>query len=63
MWQAETFMGEEQDAALAQMLEWLNEHEDVIVEFQTCQAHQPDGTHVFVVSYRARRMDPHPFMA
>ncbi len=61
MWQAQRFAGEQQEAVLAEVLEWLNEHEDFIVEFQTAVAHQQDGTHVCVVTYRARGLRPLPF--
>lgn len=63
MWQAQRFVGEQQERVLAEMLAWLNENEDVIMEFQTCQAAEPDGTHVFVVAYRAKSVDPHAYLA
>ncbi len=63
MWQAQRFVGEKQDRVLAEMLAWLNENEDVIMEFQTALAPEPDGTHVYVVTYRARAVEHHHFMA
>ncbi|MDP9382065.1 MAG: hypothetical protein M3Q29_18365 [Chloroflexota bacterium] len=63
MWQAQRFVGEQQERVLAELLTWLNENEDVIMEFQTVQVHEPDGTHVYVVSYRARSIDPHAYLA
>ena len=63
MWQAQRFEGDRQDQVLAEMLAWLNEHEDLIAEFQTVQVHEPDGTQVYVVTYRATRaLGYHPFL-
>ncbi|ACZ41400.1 hypothetical protein Tter_0479 [Thermobaculum terrenum ATCC BAA-798] len=62
MWQAQTFMSQDEETALAEMLTWLNENEEIIVEYQAIQVHQPDGTHVCVVAYRARRLEPQAFI-
>ncbi len=61
MWQAQRFVGEHQDRVLGELLAWLNENEDVIMEFQTVQTYDPDGTHVYLVAYRARTFDPHAY--
>lgn len=63
MWQAQRFVGEQQERVLAEMLAWLDENEEYIMEFQTCQAQEPDGTPVYVVAYRAREYDPQPYGA
>lgn len=63
MWQAQRFEGEERDAVLAEMLAWLDEHEESIVEFQTALTRDSDGTEVFVVTYRARGFAYEPFLA
>ena len=62
MWQAQRFVGDQQDRVLAELLAWLHEHEEVIIEFQTVEAHEPDGTNVFVVTYRMKSFDLHPFL-
>lgn len=58
MWQAQKFANEQQDIALAEALQWLNDHEDIIIEFSAAVACEPDGTHVCVVKYRARGIRP-----
>ena len=63
MWQAQRFVGEEQDEVLAEMLAWLDEHEDMIVEFQTVLTQDSDGTQVYTVTYRARGLAAQPFLS
>jgi len=55
-------MSQDEETALAEMLAWLNENEEIIVEYQAIQVHQPDGTHVCVVAYRARRLESQAFI-
>lgn len=62
MWQIERFVGDESDA-LIQMLTWITENEDLVVEFQTTQVLESDGTCVWVVSYRARRPELQSFLS
>ncbi len=62
MWQEQRFMGEVQGEVLAEMLSWLDEHEDVIVEFQKVLTVDSDGSQVYVVSYRARGLASQPFL-
>jgi hypothetical protein len=57
MWQAQRFVGEHQERVLAEMLAWLDENEDVIMEFQAVRSADPDGAHVYVVAYRAKSFD------
>jgi hypothetical protein len=63
LWQSQRFVGQEQDRVLAELLSWLHEYEDAIVEFQTLHAREPEGAHVYVVCYRARRLEFHPHLA
>jgi len=63
MWQEQRFMGEVQGDVLAEMLSWLDEHEDLIVEFQTVLTVDSDGSQVYVVSYRARGLVNQPFLS
>lgn len=58
MWQSQRFTSQQQEVVLAEALEWLTEHEELIVEFSTAVACEPDGTHICVVKYRARGLRP-----
>ncbi len=62
MWQSQRFVGDQQDRVLSEVLEWLQEHEDVIMEFQVVLAHDSDGTQVYMVAYRAKSSDHHHFL-
>lgn len=62
MWQSQRFMGEQQDRVLSELLEWLHEHEDVIMEYHMVAAREPDGTQVYMVAYRAKSPEPYPFL-
>ncbi len=63
MWQAQRFVGDAQEDVLAEMLAWLDEHEDVIVEYQAVLTEDSDGNQVYMVAYRARGLAAQAFLS